>query len=80
MKYIIPCHICVQILFFSCLQIFVLTNNNRVEWEYLYAIMRSLGFSENWMLLIMKCVSSVSFSVRVNGVFSDTFKPMRGIR
>lgn len=28
----------------------------------------------------MKCVSSVSFSVRVNGVFSDSFKPTRGIR
>jgi hypothetical protein len=30
--------------------------------------------------MIMKCVVSVSFSVRVNGLFSDNFKPTRGIR
>ena len=28
----------------------------------------------------MKCVTSVSFSIRVNGVFSEEFKPSRGIR
>ena len=53
---------------------------DRVEWGYLFSVMRALGFSEAWSLLIMKCVSSVSFSVRVNGVFSEPFKPSRGIR
>ena len=28
----------------------------------------------------MKCVTTVSFSVRVNGVFSEIFKPSKGIR
>lgn len=53
---------------------------DRVEWRYLEAIMRSLGFPEAWCSLVMKCVSLVSFSVRINGVFSDSFKPTRGIR
>lgn len=53
---------------------------NRVEWNYLNAIMLALGFPESWCSLVMKCVSSVSFSVRVNGVFSDSFRPSRGIR
>lgn len=42
---------------------------DRVEWQYLESIMRTLGFSEKWCNQIMKCVTTVSFSVRVNGVF-----------
>jgi hypothetical protein len=53
---------------------------DRVEWNYLMAIMSALGFPESWYSLVMKCISSVSFSVRVNGVFSESFKPTRGIR
>jgi hypothetical protein len=53
---------------------------DRVEWNYLYAIMQALGFPVSWCELIMKCVSTVSFSIRVNGLFSDSFKPSRGIR
>lgn len=53
---------------------------DRVEWEYLKLIMLRLGFHENFVSLIMKCVSSVSFSVRVNGSLSSVFKPTRGIR
>ena len=53
---------------------------DRVEWAYLRAIMLKLGFSLHWTNLIMKCVESVSFSVRVNGSFSEFFKPTRGIR
>lgn len=53
---------------------------DRVEWGYLEAIMQALGFPDRWCNLIMKCVSSVSFSVRVNGLFSDSFIPTRGIR
>jgi hypothetical protein len=53
---------------------------DRVEWRYLEAVMKALGFSEQWCNLVMKCVTTVSFSVCVNGVFSETFKPTRGIR
>jgi hypothetical protein len=39
-----------------------------------------LGFQESFVSLIMRCVTSVSFLVRVIGVLPDTFKPTRGIR
>ena len=53
---------------------------DRVEWEYLKRIMLTLGFRDTFVSLIMRCVTSVSLSVRVNGVLTDTFRPSRGIR
>jgi hypothetical protein len=40
---------------------------DRVEWPFLEAIMLKLGFPVPIVKLIMKCVSSVQFSVKVNG-------------
>ena len=53
---------------------------DRVEWPYLQGIMLRLGFSEAFVATVMRCVTTVSFSVRVNGQLSNTFTPSRGIR
>jgi hypothetical protein len=53
---------------------------DRVEWEYLRGIMLKLGFHASFVDLAMKCVTSVSFSVRVNGTLTESFKPTQGIR
>jgi hypothetical protein len=53
---------------------------DRVEWRFPRAIMKKLGFPVRWCSLIMKCVSSISFCIRVNGVFLESFTPSRGIR
>lgn len=50
-----------------------------VEWPYLQGMMLRLGFSERFVATIMRCVSTVSFSVRVNGQLSTPFTPSRGI-
>ena len=53
---------------------------DRVEWAYLRNILLTLGFDQSFVQLIMQCVETVSFRVRVNGNFSETFWPSRGIR
>jgi hypothetical protein len=53
---------------------------DRVEWVYLRGIMLKLGFADAFVSLIMRCVTSVSLSVRVNGVLTESFRPSRGIR
>ncbi|CAL1413281.1 unnamed protein product [Linum trigynum] len=53
---------------------------DRVEWSYLENVMKKLGFADRWIDLIMKCVTTVSYSILVNGHKSDSFKPSRGLR
>jgi hypothetical protein len=53
---------------------------DRVEWDYLEAIMVKLGFAQQWISVVMGMVKSVSFSVLFNGEKLEGFKPTRGIR
>jgi hypothetical protein len=53
---------------------------DRVEWNYLKAVMLRLGFHEAWVNLIMECAQSTTFSIWVNGVSQGYIKPSRGIR
>lgn len=53
---------------------------DRVEWDFLRDIMLRLGFQSRWVDLIMECVSSVSYSIKVNGALSLSFRPERGLR
>lgn len=53
---------------------------DRLEWDYLQKVMTKLGFHRLWVQMIMRLISSVSFSVMFNGQKLESFKPTRGIR
>jgi hypothetical protein len=53
---------------------------DRVEWGYLQAIMMRLGFHQLWIDMVMRIVSTVTFSVLFNGERLESFQPSRGIR
>ena len=53
---------------------------DRVEWPFLQSVMRQMGFPENWVNLIMECISTVNFSVMLNGNPQAPFSPHRGLR
>jgi len=53
---------------------------DRVEWIFLEKMMRQMGFAEQWIALIMECVSTVKYRVKVNGDMTDSFVPGRGLR
>ena len=53
---------------------------DRVEWVFLERIMRKMGFHERWVQLVMKCVTSVSYKIKVNGSYTTRIFPQRGLR
>ncbi|WZZ24801.1 hypothetical protein YC2023_008202 [Brassica napus] len=53
---------------------------DRIEWTFLEAVLRKLGFHECWISWIMVCVSSVSYLFLVNGSPQGKVNPSRGLR
>jgi hypothetical protein len=53
---------------------------DHVEWAYLRAITTQLGFHRLWVDMVMRLISTVSFSVLFNGERLESFPPTRGIR
>ncbi|XP_071940158.1 uncharacterized protein [Coffea arabica] len=50
---------------------------DKVEWKFLGAIMQKMGFSERWINWIWKCLSTVSFSFKINGDQKGYVTPKR---
>ena len=53
---------------------------DRVEWSFLENIMLKMGFSSQWVQLIMRCVTSVTYRVKVNKSLTEVVVPQRGLR
>jgi hypothetical protein len=53
---------------------------DRVEWIFLEHIMIKMGFSRVWVDMVLRCLNTVRFSVRLNGGLSEPFIPSRGLR
>ncbi|KAK1650817.1 hypothetical protein QYE76_068622 [Lolium multiflorum] len=53
---------------------------DRVEWSFLEKIMLKLGFSPGWVRLVMRCVTSVTYRVKVDKNLSEVIVPQRGLR
>lgn len=51
-----------------------------VEWIFLENIMKRMGFDVNWVNLIMECISTVTYSVLINGEPTQVIQPSRGLR
>ncbi|XP_074321457.1 uncharacterized protein LOC141657967 [Silene latifolia] len=53
---------------------------DRVEWVFLRQVLLTMGFDTGWVQRVMACVTTVTFSVLVNGSPSVEFRPSRGLR
>lgn len=53
---------------------------DRVEWDFLEAVMKDMGFNDRWISLTMMCVRSVKYSIMINGNPHGLITLSRGIR
>ena len=53
---------------------------DHVEWAFLEKIMRKLGFNEKWIILMMLCVPTISYSILINGTPNGYIRLTRDIR
>uniref|UniRef100_A0A803P8S6 Reverse transcriptase domain-containing protein n=1 Tax=Cannabis sativa TaxID=3483 RepID=A0A803P8S6_CANSA len=53
---------------------------DRIEWPFLEKILAKLGFCDEWISLVMKCVSSARYMVTHGGREMGPIFPSRGIR
>lgn len=52
---------------------------DRMEWDFLSAVMQKLGFHDSFVQLVMKCVRDVSYTVQLNGEDICDITPSRGL-
>jgi hypothetical protein len=53
---------------------------DRVDWTFLEDVMHKMGFAQQWVRWIMLCVTTVRYSVKLNGALLEAFTPSRGLR
>lgn len=53
---------------------------DKMEWNFIEEVLKSINFFESLTELIMRCISSVTYYVLINGKLSPSFTPQRGLR
>lgn len=53
---------------------------DKVELSFLEKVILRLGFLDQWLILIMPCITTISYYVLINGELSDVIISFRGLR
>lgn len=53
---------------------------DRMEWGFLIQVLKCFGFGERWIGWVQQCISTISFSVLLNGSPLGLFSPSQGAK
>lgn len=65
---------------FMALKLDMSKANDRVEWPFDKSILLKMGFQESRVNLIMECISTMTYSILLNGEPKGLITPSRGLR
>lgn len=65
---------------YMTIKLYMIKAYDRVEWDYLEAIMRQMGFEDQWIHLIIACVRSVTYSILINEIQQGRIIPTKGLQ
>ena len=66
--------------FYGALKIDISKAYDRVDWKFLKAVLVAMDFSSRWVRWILECVTTIQYTILVNGRITQSFKPNRGLR
>lgn len=66
--------------FYGALKIDISKAYDRVDWKFLKAVLVAMNFSSRWVRWILECVTTIQYTILVNGRITQSFKPNRGQR
>jgi hypothetical protein len=52
---------------------------DRVEWDFVETMLRQLGFDDALVEILMRCVRSVKYRIKINGELTQVITPQRGL-
>jgi hypothetical protein len=65
---------------FFALKVDMMKAYDRIEWAYLHGCLVKLGFATSWIVLVMRCVMTARYVVKVNSELTPPVVPSRGIQ
>lgn len=67
-------------LCFGALKVDMSKAYDRVDWNFLRAVLNAMNFNDSWVKWIMECVTTVNYTLIINGNLSHSFTPKKGLR
>jgi hypothetical protein len=53
---------------------------DRVEWDSVESMLCKMGFPQQYVQLLLKCLRTIKYHIKVNGEYTEEIIPRRGLR